>query len=220
MHLSLIGQSRQTVSKTLEQIAENLNNLGFNVSKEQIINPIIILNYFIKDNNIQSHYFIGPDYLKKSITKSNDYTIPEYVILCDFEYIECNYTLFNTVFQYIKNGSKIIATTYSNYYISKNEYKMDTGIFVKMYETLCNQKAIIMGKPSNIIYKTVVEILKTDPKDIMTIGDDILTDIIGGQELEIETTLVKSGKYKEGDEKANKPDNIINTLSEAIIWYK
>jgi HAD superfamily hydrolase (TIGR01458 family) len=208
-----------TVSKTNEQIVENINKIGFNVSKEQIINPIIILNHFLKDNNIKTHYFIGPDYLKNLITKTNDYNIPEYIIFCDFEHIELNYTLLNTLFQYIKNGSKIIATSYSNYYISKNEYKMDTGIFVKMYETLCDQKAIIMGKPSNIIYKTAVEILKTNPKDIMTIGDDVLTDIIGGKELGIETTLIKTGKYKEGDEKINKPDNVINTLNEAIICY-
>jgi HAD superfamily hydrolase (TIGR01458 family) len=208
-----------TVSKTTEQMAENLNNLGFTISKEKIINPIIGLNNFIKENNIKSYYFIGPDYLKHLINKTNNYDIPEYTIFCDFEHIECNYTLFNKVFQYIKDGSKMVATSYSNYYISKKEYKMDTGIFVKMYETLCNERAIIMGKPSKMIYKLAMNELHIDPKEIMTIGDDVLTDIIGGKELGIETTLVKTGKYKEEDENINKPDNIINNIREGIKYF-
>jgi HAD superfamily hydrolase (TIGR01458 family) len=208
-----------TVSKTVEQTVDNLNNLGFNILKEQIINPIKVLNNFIKTNGIKSFCFIGPEYLKNLIPKTNDYTIPEYIIFCDFENIECSYSLFNRIFQYIKNGSKMLATSYSNYYISNNGYKMDTGIFVKMYETLCNEKAIITGKPSNMVYKMAINELKIDPEEIMTIGDDVLTDIIGGKELGIETTLVRTGKYKEGNENINKPDNIINNIKEGIKYF-
>jgi HAD superfamily hydrolase (TIGR01458 family) len=206
-----------TVSKTVEQMEENLRNIGINILRKHIINPISVLNNFIKENAIRTYYFVGPEYLKELIVKSNDFEkIPEYVIFCDFEHIDCNYTLFNKIFKYIKNGSRMITTSYSNYYISKSEYKMDTGIFVRMYEILMNEKAVIMGKPSSMIYKTALKELKMESKDVMTIGDDGLTDIIGGKEMGIETIMVKTGKYKEGDEAKYKPDKTINNLKEII----
>jgi len=206
-----------TVSKTVEQMEEILRINGLNVLQGHILNPITVLDFFIKENGIKSYYFIGHEYEKKLIRESDVFEkIPEYIIFCDFENIDCNYDVFNKIFQYIKCGSKMITTSYSNYYISKNEYKMDTGIFVKMYETLTNEKAEIMGKPSPMIYKMALNILKVKPNNVITIGDDVLTDIEGGKKIGMETILVRTGKYKKGDEEKYKPDKVINNLEEII----
>jgi HAD superfamily hydrolase (TIGR01458 family) len=206
-----------TVSRTPETWEKLLKDIGLEIRKENIIYPIVVLNDFIKENAIKTYYFIGPDNLKNLVQRTMDYeNNPEYIIFCDFEYANLNYEMLNKIFKYIRNGSKIIATSYSNYYISKNEYKMDTGIFVKMYETLVNEKAVIMGKPSQIIYKTALKRLGMDTNNVITIGDDGLTDIVGGKEMEMETILVKTGKYKDGDEKKYKPSKVVNNLEEVM----
>jgi HAD superfamily hydrolase (TIGR01450 family) len=203
------------VSKTFEQIEENLKAVGFNILKDQIINPIIALNKYISDNGIKTYYFVGAEYQKKQLEKGDDFNkFPEYVILCDFENIDCNYSLLNKVFQYINYGSKIIATSYSNYYVSGNEYKIDTGIFVKMYELITEKKATIIGKPSTEILKIAITELKKEPNKIIIIGDDGLSDIEGGKQLGMKTILVKTGVYKEGDGGKYKPTLVINNLKE------
>jgi HAD superfamily hydrolase (TIGR01458 family) len=209
-----------TVSKSIEKWERILDEAGLHIKKENILYPIIVLNDFLKEGNIETHYFIGPDDIRKAIPKTIDYTIPEYIIFCDFERIELNYTIFNEIFQYIKNGSKMITTSYSNYYISKNEYKMDTGIFVKMYETLSGEKAKIIGKPSPMVYKTALKQLGLENDRVIAIGDDGLTDIIGGKDMGIETILVKTGKYKNGDEEIYKPNKVVNNLDEIIKLVK
>jgi HAD superfamily hydrolase (TIGR01450 family) len=212
-----------TVSKTVKQMEENLKNNGLNILQGHFVNPITALNYYLSEKNIQSYYFVGPEYLKDLISKSNfSEKTPDYIIFCDFEGINCNYESLNKIFQHIKNGSKMLATSYSNYKKKKNEYKMDTGIFVKMYEALSNEKAEIMGKPSPIICKMALTILKTDPKDTMTVGDDVLTDITGCKEIGMETILVKTGKYIKGDEEKNMPNILINNLEELVelLMYK
>ena len=186
----------------------------FQYKKEKIIYSINVLNEYIKEYNINTYYFIGPDSIKGLIHETKDYERPQYIIFCDFENIELDYVLFNKIFHYVKNGSKMITTSYSNYYISKNEYKMDTGIFVKMYEILANEKAILIGKPSQIIYKMALKKLGIEKNNIITIGDDELTDIDGGKEMGIETILVKTGKYKDGDEKN------MNQIKQYLIWKK
>jgi HAD superfamily hydrolase (TIGR01458 family) len=209
-----------TVSKTVEKWETILNEIDLKIEKEKIIYPITVLNDFIKENNLRKYFFIGPDGIKNLIPQTMDYETPEYVIFCDFENINIKYELLNKIFRYIKDGAKMITTSYSNYYLSKDEYKMDTGIFVKMYETLANEKAVIMGKPSSKIYGTALKQLNTAVNDIITIGDDGLTDIIGGNEMGMETILVKTGKYKDGDEKIYKPNRTINNLEEIIRTIK
>jgi HAD superfamily hydrolase (TIGR01458 family) len=205
-----------TVSKTVEKWELILNEIGLKINKNKIMYPLIVLNEYLKDNNITKYYFLGPNNMEMILQKTLEYNIPEYVIFCDLENIELKYEIFNKVFQYINSGSEIITTSYSDYYISNNEYKIDIGIFVKMYEKLTNKKAIIIGKPSQNIYKAALKKLGMEANNVISIGDDGLTDIVGGNEMGMKTILVKTGKYKNGDEEKYKPNKIINNILEII----
>jgi HAD superfamily hydrolase (TIGR01450 family) len=203
------------VSKTVGQIGENLRFAGLNILNDHIINPIVALNKFIMDHGIKTFYFVGPKFQEEMIVKSECFdTFPEYVILCDFENIDCNYSLLNRIYQYLKNGSKMIATSYSNFYASGIEHKMDTGIFVKMYELLTGEKAKIIGKPSTEILEMALAVIKKEANEIIIIGDDGYSDIEGGKQLGMKTVLVKTGIYKDGDEEKYKPNYSINNLKE------
>lgn len=206
-----------TVSKTIEQYEEILMHIGIEIVKEKIVNPIIVLNTYLRENGINKYFFVGPDKTKKLLPETLKYDIPDYIIFCDFENIELNYDYMNNIFQYIKRGAKIITTSYSDFYVSKNEFKMDTGIFVKMYEALTDKKAINVGKPSEIIYKTAInKFIELDRNNICVIGDDGFSDIMGAKEIGMETIMVKTGIYRNGDEKKYKPNKIIENLSEII----
>jgi HAD superfamily hydrolase (TIGR01458 family) len=203
------------VSKTVDEIKEYLDAIGFDIARDCIINSIVALKAFLVNNKIKTYFFVGPDYQKEMIPKSQYFKdFPEYVILCDFEHTHCDYNLFNQIYQYIRNGSKILATSYSNYYAAEDNYKMDTGIFVKMYELLTEKKATIIGKPSTEILKIAITKMKTEVKDIIIIGDDGSSDIAGGKNLGMKTVLVKTGVYKDGDEQKYKADITINSLAE------
>ena len=205
------------VSKTIEQIEEKVRFIGLNILNNHIINPLVALNKYIINNEIKTYFFVGTEFQKNNIIDSNNYEIfPDYVILCDFENIDCNYKLLNKIYQYIRNGSKILTTSYSDYYISDSEYRMDTGIFVKMFESLTGKKAVILGKPSTEILQIAILELNKKPKDIVLIGDDGFSDIQGGKQLGMETILVKTGVYKEGDEEKYTPNIVVNNLEEII----
>jgi HAD superfamily hydrolase (TIGR01458 family) len=207
------------VSKTPLQMAEMINGMGFSVSNQQIVNPFIVLNKYLQKHSIRSFYFVGPEYLEKQIEMNNVYcNNPEYVILCDFEYINCDYHLLNKIYNYIINGSEIIATSYSNYYYRNNEYRLDTGSFTKMYEMLSGKEAILMGKPSKEIFDCALKQMNVNKDEAIIIGDDILTDIDGGNKGGIKTVLVKTGKYKNGDEDKIKPNKIVNRINEIMEY--
>lgn len=202
-----------TVGKSQEEMAANLNSIGFEISSEYIMNPINAINYFLKKTKSSSYFFVGPPSIQSQLAIQPDLCqTPEYVILCDFEYIPLSYTLFNKIFTFLNNGAILLATSYSDYYLSKEGYKLDTGSFTKMFEIICHQKASISGKPSNLLYETAINKMGLERDSVIAVGDDVLTDIMGANDYGLYSVLVRTGKYKKDDEVRITPDLLIDRL--------
>lgn len=204
-----------TVSKSVEGMAIKMKNAGFDIPANFIINPIIAVNSFLEERNNNSYYFVGSSDIQSQLSiQPNFEDNPEYVILCDFEYINCNYTLLNQIFKYLVNGAELLSTSYSDFYLSKEGAKIDTGAFTKMFEVLGNQQATIFGKPSSMLFEAALRQMGVDKDDVIAIGDDVLTDIKGAKDYGITSALVKTGKYKSGDEEKIRPELILENLGE------
>ncbi|CEL58241.1 Haloacid dehalogenase-like hydrolase domain-containing protein 2 OS=Bos taurus GN=HDHD2 PE=2 SV=1 [Rhizoctonia solani AG-1 IB] len=99
------------------------------------------------------------------------------------------------------------------------------GPFVAALETAANVKAHILGKPTRQFFETTLESLSRDgiekevwmnahpghsdspSRCIVIIGDDINNDLgEGAIELNLRRVLVRTGKYRKGDEEKGGPD--------------
>ncbi|MDF2673237.1 MAG: phospholysine phosphohistidine inorganic pyrophosphate phosphatase [Clostridiales bacterium] len=204
-----------TVTKSVEEMAASMKSIGFDISSNYILNPIKAVNYFLDESKTSSYFFVGPSYIQSQLSIQPVFEgTPEYIILCDFEYITCSYDLFNQIYKYLLNGAKLLSTSYSDFYLSKEGPKIDTGSFTKMFEILGNQKAIIFGKPSPMLYEVALKQMGVEKKCAIAIGDDVLTDIKGAKEYGIISALVQTGKYKDGDEVQNPSDLLLQNLGE------
>lgn len=56
--------------------------------------------------------------------------------------------------------------------------------------------------------------IQPNKEDVIAIGDDVLTDIKGAKDYGITSALVKTGKYKSGDEEKIRPELILENLRE------
>lgn len=206
-----------TVSKTLTDLSIIFSDLGIKIPRENFINPLKVLNNFLIDQNTKSFYFVGSNSLLKTLDLTPSFIdVPDYVVLCDFEYIDCNYQLLNKIFTFLNKGSQLITMSNSQYYLSENGAKLDTGAFTKMFETVTGKEAMLFGKPSTIIYEEAAKEMGLECTELIAIGDDVLTDIVGANEFGAYSVLVKSGKYKCGDEEIHKPNKVVDNLLEII----
>jgi ribonucleotide monophosphatase NagD (HAD superfamily) len=83
---------------------------------------------------------------------------------------------------------------------------------VELIEFL-NKSSIPYYIITNTVSKTVLQM----EENLKKIGLNVLEgNIIGGKEMGIETIMVKTGKYQEGDEIKYKPNKVINNLKEII----
>lgn len=209
------------VSKSCKELYFALQQLGFEIPENYFINPIVTLKGYLLKNQIKSFWFIGPDEIKSQLGIRECYKgIPEYIILCDFEMIHCDYELLNNIFTYLHKGLKLMTMSQSKYYLSKSGPKLDTGAFCSMFENLTGSIAILFGKPSNRIYQEAISQMGIEANKIVTVGDDVLTDIKGAKEIGAYSILVKSGKYQKDDENIIEPDILVENLLEIIPHLK
>jgi len=93
---------------------------------------------------------------------------------------------------------------------------LSTGPFVAALEYATGKKAELMGKPSRQFFQLALSDLGIRPEDAAMIGDDILTDVLGAQEMGMQGILVKTGKYQEEIAKSTgvKPDMVLESLAD------
>jgi ribonucleotide monophosphatase NagD (HAD superfamily) len=92
---------------------------------------------------------------------------------------------------------------------------LSAGPYVAALEYATGKKAELMGKPSPKFFQMALDDLGIGAENAAMIGDDIITDVRGAQEMGMRGILVKTGKYREdtAERSGVKPDIICDTLA-------
>jgi HAD superfamily hydrolase (TIGR01458 family) len=116
----------------------------------------------------------------------------------------------------IMGGSKLIALHKGRYWRVGDGLRMDIGVFVAGLEYITGREALIMGKPSPHFFNMALEDIDLHPGEVAMLGDDIVSDVGGAQEMGIKGVLVMTGKYsKEHDHHYDvEPDIILPSVAE------
>jgi ribonucleotide monophosphatase NagD (HAD superfamily) len=67
-------------------------------------------------------------------------------------------------------------------------------------EYAADVKALVLGKPAPKFFHAAVEALGCRPAEALMIGDDALADVEGALNAGLQAWLVRTGKYRPGDE--------------------
>lgn len=85
-----------------------------------------------------------------------------------------------------------------------------------LLEAAAGKNAKVMGKPSETFFMLVLESLQRSPNEVVVVGDDITSDIVGAQTMGMRSILVKTGKYKPSqlENPVAKPTWVLDSVSE------
>ena len=118
-----------------------------------------------------------------------------------------NYESLCDAFRLLNSGARLIAVHKSRYFKNgAGDLTLGPGPFVAGLEFAAGVNAHVVGKPEKAFYVSALEALNRDkgtsidPQETLMIGDDVLIDAIGAQKAGFRGCLVKSGKYRLGDE--------------------
>ncbi len=213
-------------TKTIEEYQHKLQGFGLSIKTDQIINSSLALGIhlsklFPKGGNV---FVVGENSLKKMMsgfgfTHLDDFTntIRPIAVIAALDY-SLTYEKIKIASLLIRSGTPFFGTNSDVTYPTPHGLWPGAGTIVKAIETASQTDAIVIGKPSPMIFQVALERLATSPQETMVIGDRFETDIVGGQASNCLTGLVLSGvsNIAQADQWVPKPDIICPDLDSLI----
>ena len=100
-----------------------------------------------------------------------------------------------------KNIPVVVANSDNLYPVSKNDVAVAAGGIARLVESMLGRKFIYFGKPDTQMFTYAYNRLKRlgpfTKEDILMAGDNLHTDILGGNKFGVKTALVLSGNTSE-----------------------
>ena len=193
---------------TPKKLYEKLKHMGFEIEENEIFTALKAAKMFLK-NEKSNAFVLATDEAKEYFNDLEGKI--KYVLICD-AYKNFTYENLNTAFRYLEKGAGFIATNKNRYFKDTDGLSLDAGGFVKCLEFASEKEAKILGKPNCEFFSFAIKDMKLKKDEVIMVGDDIISDILGAKTCWLKTVLVKTGKFKESDLNKAKPDFLINSI--------
>lgn len=201
-----------------DRVAERLQGLGYDVDARLIYTPPLAAIEHIKKTGKERCFLLTTGDVHRDFEQAGINTTDEkvdYVVMGDagdgFTFERLNQAL-----RLILDGAEILALEMDRYWSLPQGLVLSTGPFVAALEYATGKKALLMGKPAPDFFQLALGDLGIKPEEAAMIGDDILTDVQGAQDIGMMGILVKTGKYREETAKNSgvMPDMVLKSLAD------
>ena len=193
-----------------KSLYEKLKKMGFELKEEEIFTALKAAKLFLQNEKANA-YIVATNEAKKYFDDLEGEI--KYVLVCD-AYKNFTYDNLNTAFRYLEKGAGFIATNKNRYFKDTDGLSLDAGGFVTCLEFASEKEAKILGKPNCEFFSLAINDMGLNKNEVIMVGDDIISDILGAKACFLKTALVKTGKFKESDLLKAKPDFIINSIAD------
>ena len=185
-----------TTAKTPKMLHEQMQELGFDIYENEIFNATYAcLLYLRAQPEVRCHFMVD-DAVKAFFNEIPiDDDAPDFVVVGDYGK-RFDFHALNHAFRLLMDGAELIALQKSLFWFSPEGIFLDCGAFVTLLEAAASKTAKIMGKPSETFFKIALDSLQLSPSDVVVVGDDITSDIVGAQTMKMRSILVGTGKFK------------------------
>lgn len=205
-------------SRSQEQQAESFIRLGLKgIETHEIVTSGMMAKQFLQQKILSgkiaylgtensAHYILQSGLQPISVRDINLRAINDIAafVFLDDEGFDWNVDINKTVnLLRHKNIPVIVANSDKLYPVSKNDVAVATGGIAKLVENMLNKKFIHFGKPDSQMFMYAYDELNRygsySKNEIMMVGDNLNTDILGGNKFGLKTTLVLSGNTSAED---------------------
>lgn len=234
-HLQAIGKKVYFVTnspiKTRTELQQDATKRGFNITENQILSASYATAKYLRDLNFNKKvYLLGHSAILKELhlfgikcIKSDEGTVERNLYDMILNGVKLNDDVgavvvsfdakftYNKLFEasnYVKKPECLfLATSFDEVYPTKDGGVIPLiGPIVSAIETASGRSPTIVGKPSSIMYQTL---LQSDanivPERTLMVGDSVKYDILFGYNCGMQTLLVGSG---------------LNSIDEVGVWQR
>ena len=142
-----------TTTKSRSQICKKLVALGLPIEESQIFSAVYAGVLKLREwGNPSCFYFLKDDVKIEFDEFIEDRMNPDVIVIGDLDQ-EWNFNNINRAFNYVMNGSKILALHKGKYFQVDEGLQIDSGAFVHAIEFATSNPAEVVGKPNKNFFK-------------------------------------------------------------------
>ncbi|KAJ1854085.1 hypothetical protein LPJ57_007449 [Coemansia sp. RSA 486] len=209
-----------------ERLYSKLTGLGFELDRSEIFTSLGAAKALVRANGYRPLLLLEDEALEQFT--DIDQSKPHTAVVVGLAPSKFDYQHMDLAFHTLLNGADLVGIHKAKYYArEQNRLAMGPGGFVAALEYAADKKATLVGKPMKQFYELALkdmDMLET-PEMVAMVGDDVLADLGGGaHELGLVRLLVRTGKYRPGDETKQQvqlqPDGVFDTFAaivEAVV---
>ena len=128
------------------------------------------------------------------------------------------YPMVTAVFRRLMEGATLVAMHRNLYWRTARGFELDAGAYVLGLEAATGAQAEVCGKPAAAHFHAALEVLGLPPDRAAMVGDDVVNDVEGARSAGLTGVLVRTGKYRLGDEARGTPDAVVDRLGDLPAW--
>jgi len=201
-----------TLSRT--NLVAKLQGLGLPVAKQDIVSANYAGVLLLAQRNLKRcRLVLRPE--AQLDYPPNCLEHPDAIVIGDIGN-RWDYDLLNSLMNQVLEGAEIIALHKGRYHEGPSGLVLDNGAFVAALEHATGKQAIVVGKPTQTFFELASHSFGCKPKDLIMVGDDLINDIKGAQQMGMHAVLVQTGKYRKAlvDESNIVPEGCISSIQE------
>jgi HAD superfamily hydrolase (TIGR01458 family) len=207
-----------TTTKTRADLAGTLTDAGFDVAGDDIVTAVVATASYLGMAHAGEKVFVLSDG-----DASEDLAGIELVGVDEAEVVviggaceEFTYATMNRVFRRLMDGASLVGMHRNLYWKTSEGWELDGGAYIAGLEEAAHVEATICGKPEKAYFDSALAMLGVKADRAAMIGDDLVNDIIGAQAAGLTGILVRTGKYREGDEDRDegRPDHVVPSFAD------
>ncbi len=187
-----------TSRRSRRSIHESLLGMGMKIPAEEIFTAPRAVAGYLKSHGLSPWLLVHPGIEEEfaGLVAGS----PDAVVVGDAAQ-GFSYDNLNHAFRLLLDGAHLLAVGDNRYFKDTEGMSLDAGPFVRALEYAASCEAIVLGKPAPIFFHAASAQLGCDLHETLMIGDDVFSDVNGALRAGMKGALVKTGKYRPGDER-------------------
>lgn len=199
------------------EIVRKLQGMGLAIDPDHLYSAPMAALHYLREQGLRAHLLVHPALLPEF--NRQPFQGDDAVLVGDAGET-FTYAHLNEAFRKLMDGAQLLAMGRNRYFREADGLSLDAGPFVAALENAAGVEAIILGKPATEFFHSACAAMETDPERTVMIGDDVEADVNGATRAGLRGVLVRTGKYRDGDEQQLEDVDalVFPDLAAAVDW--
>lgn len=195
-----------------------LHDLGLEAEADELFMPALAARQILERERLSPHLLVHP---KLEEDFAGDWQAAGTAVVIGDAAEGFTYGAMNAAFRALQEGAVFLALARNrSFQDADGALSLDAGPFVAALEYASGREARVLGKPSPDFFAAALSTLGLEAAQAVMVGDDVEADVAGAQATGLAGVLVRTGKYRPGDENliSPAPDAVVDDIAAAADW--